>query len=299
MRTGRMHADEAEIDTALVRRLLAGQFPRWAELPLRRFPSAGTVNAVYRLGESMAVRLPLNEGGAGDVAKEARWLPRLAPGLPVAVPEVLGVGSPAAGYPWPWAVHRWLDGAAPVVGELADPAGLAGGLAAFVGALQRIDPEGGPSAYRGGPLGAADAGTRAAIGALYGEIDTAAATAAWESALGAPGWQGRPVWLHGDLMPGNLLLGGGRLSAVIDFGTLGVGDPAIDTITAWNLLPAAARAGFRAALGVDGATWARGRGWALSMALIQLPYYRDTNPAMAANARHVIGQVLAEHAAAG
>ncbi|MFI7112308.1 aminoglycoside phosphotransferase family protein [Nonomuraea sp. NPDC050227] len=290
---GRMHADEADIDEALVRRLLAAQFPRWAGLPLRRFPSSGTVNAVFRLGDDLAVRLPRVRQGVGDVAREGRWLPLLAPALPVPIPAVLGQGLPGEGFPWPWSVCRWLDGDNPEAGALSgDGEALAADLAAFVAALREVEPAGAPGAYRGGPLSRLDEATRAAIGELDGMIDTAAATAAWKDALSAPEWQGGPVWVHADLMPGNLLVRDGRLSGVIDWGTAGAGDPACDLIPAWNLLPPAAREVFRAALGADDATWARGRGRALSMALIQLPYYKDTNPAMAANARHVIREVL-------
>lgn len=299
-----MHADEVPTDAGLVRRLLAAQFPHWAGLPVVPFPSGGTVNAVYRLGDDMAVRLPRIEGGVEDLAKERHWLPRLAPHLPVPVPAVLGSGEPAEGYPWPWSVYRWLDGVNPEAGRLTRPALMASDLAGFVTALRRIDPADGPPAYRGGPLAAEDDETRDALGrlrALGGIVDTEAATAAWEVSLRAPGWDGPPGWVHSDLMPGNLLLdsaGQGRLGGVIDFGTMGVGEPASDLIPAWNLLPAGgARDGFRAALAPDDATWARARGWALSMALIQLPYYLHTNPALAANARHVITEVLTDHAA--
>jgi aminoglycoside phosphotransferase (APT) family kinase protein len=144
-----------------------------------------------------------------------------------------------------------------------------------------------------------DSQVRAAVDALHGSIDTGAATAAWEAALQAPAWTGPPVWIHGDLSPGNLLAVRGRLSAVIDFGGLGVGDPACDLLVAWNLLPAETRDGFRAALGVDDATWARGRGWGLSVALTALPYYRDTNPVIVRWARQMIDEVLADHERAG
>jgi aminoglycoside phosphotransferase (APT) family kinase protein len=191
-------------------------------------------------------------------------------------------------------VYRWLDGETPTTDHIPDPGLLATDLAAFIAALQRIHPASGPPAYRGGPLDTQDAGTRASLDELEGVIDTDAAAAAWDQALQAPVWPGSPVWMHSDLMPGNLLVRDGRLSAVLDFSTVGVGDPACDLIVAWYLLPAPAREVFRAALGVDDATWARGRGWALSLALGALSYYRDTNLAMVADARRAIRAVLAD-----
>ncbi|HEY2947872.1 MAG TPA: aminoglycoside phosphotransferase family protein [Micromonosporaceae bacterium] len=294
-----MHADEVATDLRLVRRLLTHQFPQWADLPLAPVPSAGTDNALYRLGDDLAVRLPRIHWAVDEVAKEHHWLPTLAPLLPVAIPQPLGMGEPAEGYPWPWSVYRWLDGENPATGGIPDPDSLASQLAQFVSALHRIDPVGGPPAGRGVPLHERDAPTRAAIDALGESVDTGAVTAAWDAALRAPAWPGPPVWIHGDLSPGNLLCIDGRLSAVIDFAGAGVGDPACDMIVAWNLLPAEARSVFRATVRVDDATWERGRGWALSIALIQLPYYHRTNPALAANSRHVIREVLAEHASRG
>jgi aminoglycoside phosphotransferase (APT) family kinase protein len=295
MGVGKMHADEVVSDVSLVRRLLADQFPRWAGLPVELVDSAGTVNAVYRLGADMAVRLPRIEQGARDVEREQRWLPRLAPLLPVAIPVPVGTGRPAEGYPWPWSVYSWLDGENPAVGRIADPGVLAKDLAAFVAAMHRIDPTDGRPAYRHEHLVTRDAATRDAIEKLRGIVDTGPATAAWEAGLRAPEWPGPAVWVHADLSPGNVLLSGGRLTAVIDFGCAGLGEPAVDLIAAWSLLTAEARNVFRAAVGVDDATWARGRGWALSIALIELSYYRITNPVMAATARHVIQEVLTEH----
>ncbi|ARF53297.1 phosphotransferase [Streptomyces gilvosporeus] len=293
-----MHPGMHPIDDGLVRRLIAGQFPQWAGLAVERFPSGGTVNAMYRLGDDMVVRLPLVQGGANDVSVERAWLPRLAPHLPTTLPEALGEGEPAEGYPWPWSVYRWLAGENPEAGALSDPMLLARDLAGFVAAMRTITLSGAPQAHRGGPVASLDAETRAAIEQLRGipqeGVDCDAATAVWEDALQAPGWDGPPVWLHADLMPGNLLVDGGRLTSVIDFGCLGAGDPACDLFPAWNLLPAEAREVFREALSVDDATWIRGRGRTLSQALIALPYYRRTNPAMAHNARHVIRTVLQE-----
>ncbi|GGP96326.1 aminoglycoside phosphotransferase family protein [Streptomyces roseolilacinus] len=299
MSTGRTHPGTHPVDDDLVRRLIAGRFPQWAGLPVRRFPSGGTVNAVYRLGDDMLVRLPLGRGGADDVSRERTWLPRLAPHLPTLVPEVLGVGEPAEGYAWPWSVYRWLPGENPEAGALDEPELLAEDLAGFVAAMRRITLPGAPQAHRGGPVTSLDAETRAAIGELRGipqeGVDCDAAVAVWEEALRAPGQDGPPVWLHADLMPGNLLVdGGGRLASVIDFGCMGVGDPACDLFPAWNLLPAGSREVFREALGVDDSTWVRGRGRALSQALIALPFYRTRNPSMARHARHVIREVLAD-----
>ncbi|MEU2128801.1 aminoglycoside phosphotransferase family protein [Streptomyces sp. NPDC018352] len=294
MSVGKMHADEPDIDESLVHRLIAAQFPQWAGLPVEPVTPVGTSNAMYRLGEDLVMRLPRTAGTAGDVAKEQRWLPWLAPSLPAAIPVPLGAGVPADGYPWHWSVFRWLDGANPVVGNIAEPGLLAADLADFVDALHRIEPADGPPSFRSEPLTARDATTRAALAELREVVDTGAALTVWEAALGASAPTGPAVWIHADLQPGNLLLAGGRLSAVIDFGCTGLGDAAVDLIAAWYLLPAHARGTFRTALNADDAAWARGRGWALSTALGELRYYRESNPAMAAIARHVIREVLAD-----
>ncbi|WP_307161614.1 aminoglycoside phosphotransferase family protein [Streptomyces rishiriensis] len=290
----RMHTDEVDLDAPLVSRLVAAQFPRWAGLPVRRLESSGTENAMFRLGADKVVRLPRHPGAVGSVAHEQRWLARLGPGLPVAAPVPLALGGPGEGFAWPWSVYRWLDGSNPVAGAVEKPHGLAADLAEFVIALRALGTRGGPPNDRGVPLTERDAPTRDALSRLAGRIDTGAVTALWEEALRAPGRAQPPVWAHGDLSPGNVLVRDGRLTAVIDFGGVGVGDPAVDLIVAWNLLPASARGTFREAVGADDAEWARGRGWALSISLIQLPYYWQTNPPLAENSRHVIGEILAE-----
>jgi len=290
----KMHVDEVDTGVDLVRRLLAAQFPEWSALPIQPVPSAGTDHALYRIGDGMVVRLPRIQRAVGEVDKDLRWLPLLAPLLPVELPLPLAKGLPAEGYPWEWGVYTWLEGENPIVESIADPHSLAADLAQFVTALHGIELTGGPPASRGVPLALRDDPTRIAIAELEETIDPEATAAAWEAALQTPAWSGPPVWVHGDLSPGNLLLRGGRLTAVIDCAGLGVGDPACDLIVGWNLLPADARKVFHHELGIDDATWARGRGWAFSVALIQLPYYRDTNAALADNARHVIREVLAE-----
>lgn len=301
MDSTKMHPDEVPTDTTLVRRLLAAQFPQWAALPITPVPSAGTDNALYRLGDDLAVRMPRIHWAIGQVAKEQRWLPQLAPHLPLAIPVPLALGLPGEGYPWQWSICRWLPGENAASAPPADPLRAATTLAGFVATLQRLDAADGPhpgdhNSWRGEPLAQRDAATRTAITALGDLIDAAAVTAAWEAARHAPAWAGPPVWIHGDLAGGNLLVEQGELSAVIDFGCLGVGDPACDLIVAWNLFSGAARAAYRAALAVDDATWARGRGWALTNALVALPYYLHTNPPIVAMSWRVVGEVLADHA---
>ena len=291
----KMHDDEVHTDVPLVRRLLAVQFPEWAALPIERVASSGTDNALYRLGNEMVVRLPRIHWAVGGVDKDFRWLPVVAPLLPVAIPVPLAKGRPAEGYPWTWGIYPWLEGQNPTSRRIADVDSITREVVRFVEALHRIDLAGGPPARRGAPLAVQDEEARAALVALRGMVDTDAATAAWEVALRTPAWSGPPVWIHGDLLPGNLLFQGGRLTGVIDWGGLGVGDPACDMLVAWGLLPAEARNVFRAELDVDDATWARGRGWALSVGLIALPYYKNTNPVLAATARHLIREVLADH----
>lgn len=304
MSTVRMHAEEFDTDPDLVRRLLVAQFPQWSGLAIKRVVSAGTDNALYRLGDDMVVRLPRTQSATGQVDKERTWLPALALHLPLEIPAPLATGAPGEGFPWNWAVHRWIVGENATLDRLSDPVQSATTLASFVKALHHIDTGGGPVSgrhnfYRGVPLVMRDEPTRTSIDALRGVIDTGVATRAWEQALQAPVWSGAPVWVHGDLQSGNLLARHGEITAVIDFGGLGVGDPAVDLIVAWNLFDPDSRDAYKKSVQADEATWARGRGWALSTSLIALPYYHITNPVLAGIARYAINQVLAEQAASG
>ena len=302
MFAGKMHTDKVDINVSLVRRLLAAQFPRWADLPIKPVEVSGWDNRTFQLGAQMTVRLPSAAPYALQVEKEHRWLPKLAPLLPLPIPVPLAKGAPTDGYPWQWSVYRWLEGETATAERIADLRQFATALADFLTALQRIDSAGGPppgrhNFFRGGPLTVYDAETRQAIAALDGRIDTDAASAVWEAALAAT-WYGSPVWLHGDVAAGNLLVKGGRLSAVIDFGTSGVGDPSCDLAIAWTLFGGESRDAFRAALQLDDATWARGRGWTLWKGLITLAEHIDTNPLEAGKARRVIDEVLADHSTA-
>jgi aminoglycoside phosphotransferase (APT) family kinase protein len=289
----KMHDGEVGIDAGLVRRLVDGQFPRLAGLPVSPVQSTGTVNAIFRLGDHLCARLPRVQEYAGDLADELRWLPWLAPQLSLRVPEPVATGHPADGYPFPWAIYRWIEGR-PYADELVgDEQQAAIDLARFVAGLRRIEPAGAPRAGRR-PLHELDHATRAAIDSSRGVIDRDAATAAWERALEAPAWKGTPVWIHTDLLRPNLLVGGGRLSAVIDFGGAGIGDPAADVIAAWSVFGPAGREAFRGALDVDDGTWSRARGFALHQAAMIIPYYPETNPGFVALARRTIDEVLAD-----
>ncbi|WP_282796355.1 aminoglycoside phosphotransferase family protein [Streptomyces sp. CC224B] len=285
------------IDTALVRRLVATQFPQWAGLPLERVEPGGSDHVIHRLGTELSVRLPRHAGARAQAEKEAVWLPRLAPRLPLAVPVPMGVGEPDFGYPWPWAVSRWLDGEVATVEALADSREAAVALAGFLTALRRCTPEAVPERPGTGdlarrPLADRDRATRAAIAEVDGVFDAAALTGLWDAALAAPEEDRGPVWVHGDFHTGNLLTADGRLSAVIDFGELGIGDPACDLIIAYTLLSPAGRAVFREALDADDATWLRGRGWALATGLNAYTAYAAVSPRVAAQTARQISQAL-------
>jgi len=290
--TGKIH-----IDVSLVRRLIAAQFPQWADLPVKLVEFGGWDNKTFHLGEHMTVRLPSAAEYSPQVEKEHHWLPKLAPLLPLPIPVPLAMGKPAENYPWHWSIYRWLDGKTASIERIADLRQFATALAEFLVALQRIDATGGPMAgphnfYRGGPLTIYDAETRQAIASLGDEIDADAVTAVWNAAL-ASTWRGAPVWVHGDVAIGNLLVEKGQLSGVIDFGSSGVGDPACDLAIAWTLFTGESRDAFRAALPLDSATWARGRGWALWKALIVCAALPGTNHLEVEKSRRVIDEVLA------
>ncbi|HEX2558439.1 aminoglycoside phosphotransferase family protein [Phenylobacterium sp.] len=293
---------KVKIDAAFVGRLVAAQFPQWADLEVRPVAFGGNNNRSFHLGPDMSVRLPRAWSYAAQVDKEQAWLPTLAPKLPLPIPEPLALGQPADGYPWRWSIYRWIDGETASAERVPDTPAFARDLAAFLKTLQGLDTAGGPAPgphnfLRGLSPAVYDAQTREALADLEGEIDTALAEEVWEAALGSQ-WEGPPVWSHGDVAAGNLLVKDGKLSAVIDWGIMSVGDPACDLTIAWTLFDAEARAAFRDALPLDPGTWARGRGWALWKALILLAGPPGNHPD-AANAPRVLQEILEDHRASG
>jgi aminoglycoside phosphotransferase (APT) family kinase protein len=285
-----MHVDEREIDASLVRELLREQFPEWADLPLLRVEPSGTVNAIFRLGGELSLRLPRRDRPTEPDRKELDWLPRLAPLLPVEIPVPVALGRPSGDYPWFWAIHTWVEGETVPVEEI-DAIQGARDLAALVGALQQASPAGAP-AGRGIPLAERAADFRHWLSRFDGDP---AVTAEWERALAAPAWRGPPVWHHGDLDARNWLVRDGRISGVIDWGAMGVGDPACDVMVAWKLRSSRARDAFREALPTDDATWERARGWVLSQAVAILAYYtQENNPTLRREAKSWLDLVLSE-----
>lgn len=285
------------ISTSYVRQLISTQFPTWRNLPIRRVHANGWDNCTFRLGDDMKVRLPASAEYAPQVAKEYRWLPRLAPLLPIAVPMPMALGAPTDTYPLPWAVYHWLEGETASPERIDDQHKFATDLAQFLRALQRIDAGDGPlpgphSFYRGGRLSIYDTDIRQSLAVLLGEIDADKAVAVWEAALSAP-WHGPTVWVHGDMAAGNLIVKNGRLTGVIDFGCCAVGDPSCDLTIAWTLLNKEGEEAFRTTLSADRSVWTRARGWALWKALLilakKLGKRADQN-----QARGVIARVLAE-----
>lgn len=301
-----LHDDEIAIDLALVRALVDHQRPDLAALPLRPLESTGSSNALFRLGDDLLVRLPRQPGGSATIDKEARWLPHVAPALPVAVPEVIAVGRPGFGYPERWSIVRWLDGEVPGSGTGSAP--LARDLAAVVVALREQPVPDAAAAdpalhwYRADPLDRIDGAVRDYLAQCRElpalDLDLDACARVWDDAMALPtaGPAVRPQWLHGDLLDENLLLRDGRLTAVLDFGGLAVGDPTVDLAVAWDVLDAAGRDTFRAILGPDDLTWQRARAWALALAVMTFPYYGAMMPRRCAARLATAHAVLADAA---
>ena len=269
------------LNTALVKKLIAEQFPRWKNLPVEQVLPGGWDNRTFRLGGDKLVRLPSGAAYADKVAKEQYWLPRLAPSLPLPIPEALAMGRATSDYPWLWSVYRWIEGDTAASVAIENLPAFAKDLAQFLVALYQVDTTDGPPAgahnfYRGCALTHYDNQTRQAITLLEDKIDSRAVLSIWDAAL-ATSWDKPAVWVHGDISAGNLLVQNGKLSAVIDFGGLAVGDPACDLAIAWTFLDAKSRQAFKQMLNLDEGTWLRGKAWALWKALIVASGVVDSN----------------------
>ena len=267
-----MNSQKIDITDELVQKLIASQFPEWAHLPIKPVKRSGWDNRTFHLGKTMLVRLPSAQCYAAKVEKEQFWLPKLAPHLPLPIPTALAMGKPNEDYPFNWSVYAWIPGQQASKQTIFSIFTFAKDLAHFLKTLQKIDTTGGPIAgahnfYRGGNLAVYDEQTQQALTLLKNRTDITIFEKTWNKALRST-WQNPPVWVHGDIAPGNLLVKDGKLCAVIDFGGLSIGDPACDYAIAWTFLSPQARDIFKEALQVDEATWARARGWALWKALI-------------------------------
>lgn len=290
----KMHDDEIEIDIPLVQKLINNQFPQWRDLPITPVKILGTDNALFRLGDDLILRLPRIHWAIDNIEKEFAWLPKLAPFLSIPITLPLHLGQPIDDYPYKWGIYNWIEGDNPESGCVDCGKQFVEDVADFIRQMQKITLPDSPPAARGMPLSERDEVTRKAISELDGVVDTKLATRIWERALEIPYWDKPPVWVHADLMPGNVLIKDGRLSGVIDFSCMGLADPACELIIAWNLFGADDRKHFRECLQVDDDMWMRGQAWALSQSLLILPYYKDTNPYLVGIANYTLSEIFSD-----
>ena len=293
-----MNKQRVTVDTSQVRRLILSQFPKWSDLHIRPVDSSGWDNDTFHLGDEMLVRMPSAADYELQVEKEHAWLPKLAKELPLAIPEPIAMGKPGNGYPWKWSIYRWIEGESVASAHIADECEFAKELAQFLNALQKISSNGGPkpgmhSFHRGGSLEVYEAETKRALEKLKGRVDVKTATEIWNTAL-TTHWNNPPVWVHGDISSGNLLVKGGKLHAVIDFGQLAIGDPACDLAIAWTMFKGQSRKVFREAMQLDDEIWARGSGWALWKASIVAAGFTNPNNRESSQCLRIIDEVLSD-----
>jgi len=290
----KVHADETNINSNIVCSLLKEQFPEWLNLSLKLIKSQGTDNVMYQLGDDKVIRLPRTYGSALSLQKECDWLPKLAPKLPIPVPVPIARGIPSTYYPHPWAICQFLEGSNPCIENRLDLQQASKDMAHFIDMMQKIPVKSGPECRRGLPLDSRAQETRDAIQNVTEMYDAKLLNEIWDSMLAVPSWHGSPVWIHGDLHAGNLLAKNNLITAVLDFGSAGVGDPACDLMVAWTLLDTDSRKQFQEIIQYDDATWQRGRGWAFTMGLVAYPYYKETDPLLASIAKRALDEVVTE-----
>lgn len=289
-----MPAGETSITIDVVRALLQEQHADWADLPLVE-AGEGWDNKQFRLGRDLVVRLPRRQIAAALIEHEQRWLPLLAARLPLPVPAPIRVGRAGCGYPWAWSITPWFEG---TVAVTAMPDGMPRQLAQFLLALHRPAPLDAPVNPFRTSLASRSAVFADNVLRLRRDLDRSAAEKVWNAGLRAPAWAGPPVWIHGDLHPANLIVHEEQLRAVIDFGDLTAGDPAVDLAVAWMLWTMPARHRFRDLVDrgskwMDEATWRRARAWALGLGVTYLTNSED-NPTMATIGRRTVGAALSD-----
>lgn len=298
------HVESSRLTPDLVRCLLREQFPQWAVEHISAVDVQGWDNRTFRVSDDLLARLPSAEGYAAAVAKEHRWLPYLQSNLDLPIPAPVALGRPGCGLPWPWSVYRWRPGTSARTDLLIDAVSFARDVAGFLTALHAVDVDSGPTpgahnGWRGGPVTTYDAETRATAASLADDLDLPAVLEVWQAAVAAP-FDEPPRWVHGDVTGSNLLVEDGRLSAVIDFGSCAVGDPACDLVIAWTFFDGEARATFREAVPVEPGTWARARGWALWKGLLTMAAGPDAAAAerrygWRCSARRLVDELIIDH----
>jgi aminoglycoside phosphotransferase (APT) family kinase protein len=290
------------ITPKLVQNLVEEQFPQWVDLSVTEVIPNGWDNRTFRLGDEMSVRLPSAERYVHQVQKEHTWLPKLAPLLQLPIPTPIAIGEPGYSYPWQWSVNGWIEGETAAAGSITDLPKFAQSLANFLISLQKIDPTDAPVpglGNRGGDLAFYNDESLQAIeilehGELGGNLDVKMIKDVWDAALDSQ-WTNPPIWIHGDISLGNVLVENGELSAVIDFGGICIGDPSCDLAIAWTTFKGASREAFRRTLNLDDATWSRARGWTLWKSLITYTGISETNTVEARTSRRTITRILSDH----
>jgi aminoglycoside phosphotransferase (APT) family kinase protein len=295
----KMHDDQLTVPAQTARALVDAQFPQWRRLPVRPVHASGTVNAIFRIGGELAARFPLRPGDPETVRqeleKEAAAARELAGRTRFPTPEPVAIGEPGAGYPLPWLVQTWLTGVTAIDDDPGGSEGFARDLADFIRGVRAIDTDGrGFSGRgRGGDLRSHDAWVETCFQNSERVLDVPRLRQIWEALHVLPRGPGEDVMSHKDLIPGNVLVSGGRLAGVLDVGDLGPADPALDLVAAWHLLEAGPRQVFRDDLGSGDLEWERGKAWAFEQALGAVWYYAESNPDFSRTCRRTLERIEA------
>lgn len=287
-----LHNTEAKLSLEVVKQLLNEQFPEWSHQTIHPLSHQGTDNVMLKLGENKILRFPRTQRSEESLKKEFLWLPKLDSSLPIQIPHILGVGRPNEQYPYQWAIVNFLEGRSPSDSNPLNLTLAAKDLGNFIKELQKVDTINAPLCSRKPPSMSCDKETRESMLALSDVFDIKVIDKLWDLALEVSSWKMDPVWLHGDIHAGNLLVQGRKLTGVIDFGMSGVGDPACDLIVAWMLFDQDAREIFHSAVNPDEAMWDRARGCALHFGIMAYSYYKNRDPFLAGVAKRTLNEIL-------